>query len=165
MVIRKISDLRGSKGVQLKKDVFVVHGHNEGLRESVARFLEKVGLKAIILHEQPNSGRTIIEKFEDHSNVSFAVVLLTADDVGRKKADLESANQFRARQNVIFELGFFIGKLGRRKVCAIYETGVELPSDYQGNLYVNYDAAGSWKLLLAKELKSGGVSVDLNKVT
>lgn len=163
MAIQKIRDLRGAKGVQLKKDVFVVHGHNEGIREGVARFLEKIGLNAIILHEQPNNGRTIIEKFEDHSNVSFAIVLLTGDDVGRKRTDTESANQSRARQNVIFELGFFIGKLGRKKVCAIYESGVELPSDYQGLLYVNYDVTGSWKLQLAKELKSGGMPVDLNK--
>lgn len=165
MVIRKISDLRGAKGVQLKKDIFVVHGHSEGIRESVARFLEKLGLNPIILHEQPNNGRTIIEKFEDHSNVSFAVVLLTADDIGRKKTDSESDNEFRARQNVIFELGFFIGKLGRKKVCAIFEKDVQLPSDYQGLLYVGYDTAGSWKLLLAKELKSGGIPVDMNKVS
>lgn len=163
MAIRKISDLRGAMGVQLKKDIFVVHGHNEGVREGVARYLEKLGLNPIILHEQPNNGRTIIEKFEDHSNVSFALVLLTADDLGRRKSDAESENKFRARQNVIFELGFFIGKLGRKKVCAIYESGVELPSDYQGLLYLNYDASGSWKLLLAKELKSGGIPVDLNR--
>jgi len=159
MIIQKISDLRGAREVQLKKDIFVVHGSNEGARETVARYLEKIKLNPIILHEQPNNGRTIIEKFEDYSDVSFAIVLLTCDDIGRKKDDPESKNTPRARQNVIFELGFFIGKLGRKRVCAIYEDGVELPSDYHGLLYIKYDSAGAWKHQLTKELKAGGIPV------
>jgi len=149
---------------QLKtSDVFVVHGHNNALKTELARFLEKLGLNPIILHEQPDKGRTIIEKFESYSTVSFAVILLTSDDLGRSKktSDKEEA---RARQNVIFELGYFIGKLGRASATAIYEAGVEIPSDFEGVLYIPLDEDGNWKLNLAKEIKAAGVPVDLNKL-
>src|SRR6516165_635262 len=87
--------------------VFVVHGHDEGAREGVARFLEKIGLTAIVLAEQPNRGRTIIEKFVDCAReVGFAVVVLTPDDLGGVATD--EAQKSRARQNVIFELGYFV---------------------------------------------------------
>jgi hypothetical protein len=110
--------------------IFIVHGHDELAKESVARFIEKIGLEAIVLHEQPNAGRTIIEKFEDYSNVGFAVVLLTPDDIGSPK-DKRNESQPRSRQNVILELGYFMGRLGRGRVCALYKEGVEIPSDYQ----------------------------------
>ncbi|MCD6153547.1 MAG: nucleotide-binding protein, partial [Syntrophobacterales bacterium] len=115
-------------GYEAKK-IFVVHGRNNEIKEAVARFLEKIGLSPIILHEQPNSGRTIIEKFEQYSNdISYAVVLLTSDDIGGIK-DKNPKLQPRARQNVILELGYFMGRLGRSRVCALYDKGVELPSD------------------------------------
>jgi len=143
------------------KDIFIVHGHDEAVREKVARFLEKLSLKPIILHEQANSGKIIIEKFESHANVGFAVILLTGDDVGKVK---NAANDSpRARQNVILEWGFFIGKLGRNRVCALYEKGVELPSDLHGLLYVSLDGRG-WQMDLAKELKTAGYEIDLNKL-
>lgn len=143
-------------------DVFVVHGRDEAAKEAVARYIEKLGLKAIILHEQPNAGRTIIEKFEVYSSVNFAVVLLTPDDVGAPR-DKSTEGKARARQNVIFELGYFIGKLGRQQVCALYKEDVELPSDIYGVLYVPMDAAGAWRLMLAREMKQAGLPVDLNK--
>jgi len=143
------------------KDIFIVHGHNDAVKFEVARFLEKLGLEAIILHEQANAGNTIIEKFESHANVGFAVILLTGDDVGKvKSAENDSP---RARQNVILEWGFFIGKLGRSKVCALYEKGVELPSDLHGLLYLSLDNRG-WQMDLAKELKAAGYKIDLNKL-
>ena len=141
--------------------VFVVHGHDETSREKVARFLEHLDFVPIILHEQPNAGRTIIEKFEDYSDVGFAVVLLTPDDVGAAKGESDSLHP-RVRQNVIFELGFFVGLLGRRNVCALRSGGVELPSDIHGVLYVEIDAAGAWRLFLAKELREAGFEVDMN---
>jgi len=144
--------------------VFIVHGHDEELKQSVARTVEKLGLNAIILHEQPNHGRTIIEKFSDSSNVAFAIVLLTADDVARSKdGDSES---FRARQNVIFELGFFLGRLGRKNVasiCKLHEH-FELPSDYGGVLFIEYDPGGAWRFKLAKELKACGFSVNTEAI-
>lgn len=141
--------------------IFVVHGHDRAMKESVARFLEKLGLEPIILHEQPNSGRTIIEKFADYSDVGFAVVLLTGDDEGRPK-NSSSAPALRARQNVIFELGYFIGKLSRSHVCVLFEHGVEILSDYQGVLYTPLDEGGRWKFDLVRELRAAGFNVDAN---
>jgi predicted nucleotide-binding protein len=141
--------------------VFVVHGHDESTREAVARLLEKLDLEAVILHEQPDQGRTIIEKFTDHADVSFAVVLLTADDVGRAKSAPPEGQRTRARQNVILELGYFIGRLGRERVCALHEEGVDIPSDYQGVLFV--PLRSEWRLRLAKELQAAGLPVDMNK--
>ena len=145
------------------REVFVVHGHDQEVKETVARFLKNLGLEPIILHEQANKGRTIIEKFEAHSNVAFAVVLLTPDDMGRgalKRASLKP----RARQNVILELGFFFGKLGRARVCALHKGNVEIPSDADGVIYVPYDSQGAWKIALAREIRESGVAVDMSKI-
>ena len=142
--------------------VFVIHGRDEGTKNMLARFLEKLGLKPVILHEQPNEGRTIIEKFEDHTKVGFAVVLLTPDDVGSFQDDNTNLRP-RARQNVIFEFGYFIGKLDRKRVCALVKGDVEKPSDYDGVLYIPLDNSDGWKMRLIKELKSAGFEVDANK--
>jgi len=143
------------------RKVFIVHGRDDAAKESAARFMEKVGLQPIILHEQPNAGRTIIEKFETYSDdVAFAVVLLTPDDLGSEAGD-PSQLKPRARQNVIMELGYFIGRLGRTRVCALHKGNVERPSDYQGVLYIEMDAAGAWKAKLAQELVQSRISIDL----
>lgn len=144
------------------EEVFIVHGHNKAVLQSVARTIEKLGLKPIILHEQPNAGRTIIEKFETHSNVGFAIVLLTDDDDGKAKTEIELKK--RARQNVVLELGYFIGKLGRNRVLPLHSDGVELPSDIHGLLYVPIDTAENWKFSIVKELKAAGYIVDANKL-
>ena len=141
--------------------VFLVHGHDEGSRESVARYIEGLGLTAIILHEQASEGRTIIEKLEHHADVSFAIVLLTPDDVGAAHDERDEL-RLRARQNVVLELGYFVGKLGRRRVCALHKGSVELPSDYAGVVYIPFDDTGGWRLPLARELKAAGFSIDLN---
>lgn len=147
---------------QLGTDIFIVHGRDEAAKQMVARFIEKLDLNPIILHEQPNAGRTIIEKFEDYTSVGFAVVLMTPDDVGASVEDKDNL-KLRSRQNVVFELGFFQGKLGRKRVCALYKEEVEIPSDYQGVLFVPMDKDFGWKLLLAREIKAAGISIDLNK--
>ena len=141
--------------------IFLVHGHNERVLHECARFLEKLDQDVIVLREQPSEGRTIIEKFETYADVGFAVVLLTGDDVGGA-AGAENQHP-RARQNVIFELGYFIGKLGRNRVCALYQPGVEIPSDYSGVLYQSLDDNGMWKIQLARELKAAGFPVDMNR--
>lgn len=140
--------------------VFVVHGHDELAKQEVARFLERVGLEAIILHEQVSQGRTIIEKLEQFADVSFAVVLLTPDDKGAGK----DAKEFvlRARQNVVLELGYFLGRLGRDRVCAIKKSSVEVPGDFDGVVYTDMDERGAWKLELAGELKAAGMKFDAN---
>jgi predicted nucleotide-binding protein len=146
------------------KKVFIVHGHDDGLKNAVARFLSRVGLSPIILHELPNRGRTIIEKFMDHSDVGFAVVLLTADDKGGLATSSSEDFGFRARQNVVMELGFFLGRLGRERVAAIYDERVEMPSDYRGVLFLPYDKQGNWQHSLIKEIKAAGIPVDANRL-
>jgi predicted nucleotide-binding protein len=146
------------------KEIFVVHGHDEVMKVNVARTLEKLGLSPIILHEKPNQGRTIIEKFTDYSGVGFAVVLLSADDLGRLASSPPENLRPRARQNVIFELGFFIGRLERGRVLALHAAvdGFEFPSDYSGVLFVPFDSSGRWQFDLVKELKAAGYDVDAN---
>jgi len=143
------------------KKVFIVHGRDREAKETLARFLEKIGLEAVILHEQPNSGRTIIEKFEIYSDVSFAIVLLTPDDVGSLLEEPNSSKH-RARQNVILELGYFVGKLGRMNVCALNKANVEIPSDLHGILYIDFDESGAWKTKLAQELIQAKLEVKLD---
>lgn len=144
--------------------IFLVHGRDEGAKHGVTRFVESItGLEPIILAEQANLGQTVIEKFEKHaSQVSYAIVLLTGDDEGRLKGT--RSMKARARQNVILELGWFAGKLGRQKVAMLYETGVELPSDIVGILYAELDPGEGWKIKLAREMKAAGLPVDMNKV-
>ena len=141
--------------------VFVIHGRDTGTRDMVARFLERLKLKPVILSEQSNEGLTIIEKFEKHSEVGFAVALLTPDDTGSIEG---GEKQPRARQNVIFELGFFIGCIGRKRVCALTKGEVEIPSDYSGVVYISLNDSGGWKFQLCKELKDAGYDIDANRI-
>lgn len=144
--------------------VFVVHGRDDGAREAVARCLERLELEPIILQEQPSEGRTIIEKFEEYAQtVGFAVVLGTPDDIGCL-ADEPDNLQPRIRQNVVFELGYFAGVLGRKRVCVLLKGDVERPSDYDGVIYIPMDDGEGWKLTLGRELRAGGFGVDLNRL-
>ena len=157
-----------------KKKVFIVHGHNDALKVEVARTVEQMGLKAVILHEQEDYGKTIIEKFESNaSDVGFAIVLLTADDMGVSKRDIERENiekdfkaetRARARQNVVYEMGYFIGKLDREHVFELMETGVEKPGDLDGIIYTPVDSEGVWKFKLAKRLDAVGYSVNMKAI-
>ncbi len=150
------------KSGSYRKTVFIVHGHDVALKEAVARVLEKAAaIKVVILHERPDGGKTIMEKFERHAQeASFAVVLLAPDDrVGDEKG---MPSEFRARQNVILELGYFVGKLGRAHVCALRKGDVSLPGDYLGVLYKPVDEGGAWRYELAKELREAGILLDLN---
>lgn len=143
--------------------VFIVHGHDETAQNKAARFVEKLGFEAIILHEKASSGRTIIEKIEHYSDVGFAIVLYTPDDVGNEKSKSDSLN-IRARQNVVFEHGFLIGKLGRKNVAALVDGKLELPNDISGVVYISLDEASAWQLQLAKEMKYSGYEIDMNKL-
>ena len=151
------------KEKNISNRVFLVHGHDIELKETTARFLEKLGLKPIILHEQSSKGSTIIEKFEEYSDVAFAVVLLTPDDYGSMISEKEKT-QKRARQNVIFELGYFIGKLGRKNVVGLVKDNIEIPSDYTGVIYIGIDNSDGWKMMLSREMKAAGLEIDLNKI-
>ena len=145
---------------QSSPKVFIVHGRDDGIKNEVARWVSKIGMEEVILHEQPNIGRAMITKFQDESaHADFAIVIMTPDDVGGLAGDAQSK---RARQNVIFELGYFIGKLGSRRVAAlIVGPDIEKPSDYDGVAYIGYDQRGAWKLDLAREFIALGIPFDL----
>ena len=153
--------------------VFIVHGHGEFAKITAARTLEQLGLKPIILHEQEDYGNTIIEKFESNAtDIGFAVVLLTADDLGISRKDIEKSNtenrepkaSKRARQNVVFEMGYFMGKLDRAHVFLLLEDGVEKPGDLDGIVYTPIDSEGMWKIKLAKRLKAVGYKVNIDAI-
>ena len=162
----KITDLGISKEpavdpAEFSKDVFIVHGHDDPAKMEVARLIERAGLNVKILHGQPNEGRTIIEKFEKYAGLAgFAVVLLTPDDVGGP--DRENLRR-RARQNVIGEMFWFAGKLGRQRVCALKKGDVEMPSDFAGVGYTEMDDREAWKTKLLRELDAAGYEVDWRK--
>jgi|GEM_PF-1141526 len=140
--------------------IFIVHGKDTAMKEAVARVIEKLDLEPIILHEQPELGRTIIEKFTECSNVGYAVVLLSPDDFAYPRGSTSEKGMFRARQNVILELGYFIGKLGRERVMALNRGGkdFEIPTDFAGVVYTPFDE--QWRFKLVKELKHCGYNVD-----
>lgn len=183
------------------RKIFIVHGHDEVIKNNVELFLKSLELTPIILHKQADLGKTIIEKVEHYSDVGFAIILLTKDDFGgalpcgqahtddlsllkylsnptqiqnlQKKDQNLLLDKFlrwineifsllkpRARQNVIFEFGYFIGLLGRHKVAALCEDGIDRPSDIDGLLYTPIDNNGIWKKKLAKEINAAGIMVD-----
>lgn len=143
--------------------VLVVHGHDHALKTALEAFLRELGLNPVVLHRQPDEGLTVIEKFERHSEVPYAFVILTPDDVAY--SNLESAKpeetrnlELRARQNVVFEMGYFAGKLGRANVCCIYKSGVTLPSDLAGLIYKPVaESIEEIGYSLIKELQAAGL--------
>ena len=159
MLLANISQRTSMARTKEYKKVFIVHGHDNALKQEVARMVEKQGLEAIILSEQANRGKTIIEKFEEHSDVGVAICLFTGDDYGKAK-DATSEN-LRARQNVVFEAGYFMGKLGRENVILIADSNIEVPSDLQG---VVYTSKTMWQTDVLRELKAIGYKVDFNKL-
>ncbi|MGE7948312.1 TIR domain-containing protein [Lysinibacillus sp. NPDC093688] len=142
--------------------VFIVHGHDVGLKNEVARFVEKLGFEAVILHEQVSKGKTIIEKIEEYSEVGFAIILYTPCDEGKAKSS-EHFNS-RARQNVVFEHGYFTAKLGRNNVVALHKgENLELPNDISGVVYVKYED-GTWKTQIADEMDASGYQINYRLV-
>lgn len=152
-----------SKSQNSEKSIFIVHGHEEGIKNKVARFIENLGYKPIILHEQASTGKTIIEKLETYSNVRFGIVLYTGCDEGRKAKEDQILKK-RARQNVVFEHGYLIAKIGRNNVCALVENVVEIPNDISGIIYIEIDINDAWKFSLVREMKDSGLEVDMNKI-
>ncbi|MEI7609531.1 MAG: nucleotide-binding protein, partial [Rhodospirillaceae bacterium] len=145
------------------RKIFIVHGSDEAAKLTAKIFVEKAGLEPVILHEQPDGGKTIIEKFEACSDVGFAIVLLTPDDLGGKASDGKDKLRQRARQNVVLELGYFMGRLQRSRVCALIKGDIEIPSDYLGVVWTKLDDEGAWKMKLVKELKAAGYEIDANR--
>ena len=158
---------------KVSQEIFIVHGHNEEMKQTVARVVSQLGLKPIILHEQPNGGKTIIEKFERNvEDINFAIILLSADDLaasvrdlnGVKEDELHQHLEKRARQNVVFEMGYFAGKLGRANIFFLLQDGVAKPGDLDGIVYTAYDNARAWRFELVKELKNAGYKVSADQV-
>jgi len=149
-----------------KRKVFIVHGHNGEMKHAVARVLEKLGLEAVILSEKTNLGRALIEKLIDNGDVGYAVILVSPDDMGFLKDEGHEKARPRARQNVIFELGYFLGKNQKSKIAVIYlvTPDFEFPSDLDGVAYIPYDEYESWKYSLVAELKASEFDVDANKL-
>ncbi|KKL96486.1 hypothetical protein LCGC14_1843980 [marine sediment metagenome] len=154
------------KKKEISEKIFIVHGRDNEMKIAVARLIEQLNLVAVILHEQPSEGKTIIEKFEKHSDVGFAIVLLSPDDKGYSLEEGPKNIKFRARQNVILELGFFYGKLGRGRVVAIYKEieDFEMPTDIAGVIYIPYDDKGKWMFDLIGELKICGYNVSKDDI-
>lgn len=151
----------------LSNKVFVVHGHDQGLKTDVEQFIHSIGLEPIVLHRQPDKGRTLIEKFEQHSDVGYAFILLTPDEIAytidqEESPDSSRKKERRSRPNVIFEFGYFVGKLGRDRVCCLYKEGVVLPSDLNGLVYKKIDGSvESQGIAIIKELKAVGYKIQM----
>lgn len=143
-----------------KRKVFIVHGRDNQAKQEASRFIEKLGLDAIVLHEQASEGMTIIEKIEKYSNdADFALVLYTGCDHGRGAHESNVRPKNRARQNVVFEHGYLMAKLGRENICSLVKGEIETPNDISGLIYVPMDAPGAWKTEVAKELKACGYTI------
>ena len=144
--------------------VFIVHGHDDETKTTVKRFIDELGLRPVSFHEQPSNGQSIFEAFKEIStDVGFAVVLLTPDDIGASKNEAVEEHKPRAPQHVIFELGYFLGELGRERICVLYKEGVERPSDIHGLVYVPMDTANGWQTKLGREMKNAGLPINLDK--
>lgn len=165
-LIRKSLQLQKINGSMIYNNndrIFIVHGHDNGAKEAVARFFENQGLHPIILHEQIDESQTIIEKIENNTDVGYAIILYTPCDLGKENR-IDAEYKPRARQNVLFEHGYLIGKLGRKKVCALIKGDIETPSDISGMIYKTMDDKGYWKIEIAKEMKAMGYNIDMNKI-
>ncbi len=144
-------------------EVFVVHGHDRSALVEVENFLHRLKVKPIVLADKPNESKTVIEKFLHYAARSaYVIVLMTPDDVGRAKE--EENLQSRARQNVIFELGYFFGNLGRKNVVALLTEKLEEPSDIKGVIYVRMSSNNSWKIEVVREMRAAGLKVDANDI-
>ena len=156
----KVIEPKSMDSKELSKDIFIVHGHDDLAINEVKVFLLEIGFNPIVLREQPNEGQTIIEKIEKYTNVGFGIVLYTPCDEGKAKEQAEYRN--RARQNVVFEHGYFCAKLGRNHVCALVKGDLEIPGDLGGVVYT--PMSSDWKFKVAKELRAAGYQFDANKL-
>ncbi|MEJ3647044.1 nucleotide-binding protein [Pseudomonas bubulae] len=158
--VGNIDELLSPVVARNKRKVFIVHGRDDLAKYEVSRFIEGLGLEAIILHEQANAGMTIIEKIERYTNdADFALVLYTPCDQGRGYHEKQESPKDRARQNVVFEHGYLMAKLGRENVCALVKGVVETPNDINGVVYAPLDQSGAWKVEVVKELRACGYRI------
>lgn len=147
------------------KRVYVIHGGNDRRKEEVVQVLKLAGLVPVLVHERPTASNPVISQFTDYTdaNVSFAVVLLTRDDVGFDRFEDPTAGRGRATQNVVLELGYFLARLAPSRILALFEPGIQLPTDYIGVPYVEMDPHGDWQVSLLQRLKIAGVVPELTE--
>jgi predicted nucleotide-binding protein len=143
--------------------VFVVHGQDSGRRETVARLLETLGLEVVILDERPMRGRALLEKFEQEvADIGYAVVIARPEDRGAGPGQALPNEPNRPRQNVILEIGYFMGLIGRQRVTVLHEAPLELPSDLDGFGYIAME--DEWRYRLARELAAAKMKVDTTRL-
>ncbi|MCK4311330.1 MAG: nucleotide-binding protein [Candidatus Cloacimonetes bacterium] len=168
--LNKLNSIKMSLGVletktekkrEAKNKVFFVHGSDCDTKDKVLNFIKKIGLEPIILKELAAAGKTLIDEIQEQSDVKYAIALLTPDNVGGVYSE---ELQFRPTQNVILEVGFFVGKYGRKNVSTLHHEDIELPADYHGYEYIKIDNMDNWKAILVKELNNAGFDIDLNKI-
>jgi predicted nucleotide-binding protein len=154
----------------VNKKVFVVYGHDETARNQLEAMLRRWGLEPLILDQLPSEGQTIIEKLEKYTSeirIRFAVVLATPDDEGHR-AGRDDEKAYRARQNVVLELGMLLSRLGRSRVAILLkqQANMERPSDIQGLIYIPFkdDLQKEAGPLLAKEMAAQGYHIDVVKL-
>ncbi len=151
----------------ISNKVFIVHGHDSELKNDVERFVHEIGLQPIVLHRQIDAGATIIEKIEKHSDVGYAFILLTPDEIAYTKDqellnDADRKKESRARPNVIFEFGYFVGRLGRNRVCCLHKGDVVIPSDLAGLVYKKIESSiESQAYSIIRELKAAGYKIQV----
>jgi predicted nucleotide-binding protein len=169
----------------LSKNIFIVHGTDHETMKELKAMLYEFGLNPVVLHEQPSGSRTIVEKLEKYSDVGYAFVILTPDDFGCCVDDFESPTEikelgdypimghrwvspddvrhmlsYRARQNVVLEFGYFMGLLGRDRVCCLHKGNTELPSDMHGIVYIPFETSvEKIRLRIMKELREAGYEI------
>ena len=153
----------------MSNKIFIVHGHDQELKNDAERFVHSVGLVPIVLHRQVDSGNTIIEKFEKHSDVGYAIILLTPDEIAYSNEqhileDNKRSKEWRARPYVIFEFGYFAAKLGRRRVCCLHKGEVVIPSDLQGLVYKKIvNSVDEQAMPIIRELMAAGYKITLSQ--
>jgi predicted nucleotide-binding protein len=145
-----------------KNDILLIHGQDKTAEESVLKFIEELGLRALTVHEAANISRSLIENFGKASDIHFVILLVTPDTLSPLQ-DQSGERKAWANQNTIFELGYFLGRLGPGKVCVLYKEGMKITVDISGVENIPMDSRGGWRLLVAKEIKQTGIEIDLNK--
>ncbi|MBZ0285225.1 MAG: nucleotide-binding protein [Anaerolineae bacterium] len=154
---KKSAFLQAIRGLLKKRNIFIVHGHDTNAKDAVEKFILQLKLEPVVLANEVDDGRTIFQKLEDYASVAYVIALLTSDDVCVAQQHTSTP---RARQNVIFELGYFIGKYGTTRVKALVSDNVELPSDIHGLLYIPFHKdSEDWKVRLVREMRSVGLDV------
>lgn len=157
------SSMISNKSQLPESNILLIHGEDGPAKGFVLEFIKKLGLRPLTVHEQTNGSKDLIEKFRDISTIHFAIVLIPPHDATIPE-DKRGERRARLIQDIVFEFGYVVGKLGHERVCALCQEGKEIPLDYPGVVFIPMDSRGVWRLLVAREIKQAGIEIDLNKV-